>query len=61
MKGNFYAASDLLNCLRKYKNKATVMLLSSIQATMAGRFCNSAYGRSKKASEELFFNYAEQS
>ena len=49
MKGNFGFASDLLNNLKKYQNKATIMLSSSIQATLAGRFGNSEYGRSKKA------------
>ena len=61
MKGNFGFASDLLNCLKKHKNKATIMLSSSIQATLAGRFGNSEYGRSKKAGEELFFDYASSS
>lgn len=60
MKGNFGFASDLLNLLKKYDNKATVMLSSSIQATLAGRFGNSEYGRSKKAGEELFFAYGEE-
>ena len=60
MKGNFGFASDLLNCLKKHNNKATIMLSSSIQATLAGRFGNSEYGRSKKAGEELFFQYAEE-
>ena len=60
MKGNFGFASDLLNCLKKHSNKATIMLSSSIQATMAGRFGNSEYGRSKKAGEELFFDYAQE-
>lgn len=60
MKGNFGFASDLLNLLKKYGNKATIMLSSSIQATLAGRFGNSEYGRSKKAGEELFFAYAEE-
>ena len=60
MKGNFGFASDLLNNLKKYKNKATIMLSSSIQATLAGRFGNSEYGRSKKAGEELFFDYAKE-
>lgn len=60
MKGNFGFASDLLNLLKKYNNKATIMLSSSIQATLAGRFGNSEYGRSKKAGEELFFDYAEE-
>ena len=60
MKGNFGFASDLLNTLKKYNNKATIMLSSSIQATLAGRFGNSEYGRSKKAGEELFFEYANE-
>ena len=60
MKGNFGFASDLLNCLKKHNNKATIMLSSSIQATLAGRFGNSEYGRSKKAGEELFFDYAKE-
>ena len=60
MKGNFGFASDLLNTLKKYENKATIMLSSSIQATLAGRFGNSEYGRSKKAGEELFFDYAKE-
>ena len=60
MKGNFGFACDLLNNLKKYSNKATIMLSSSIQATLAGRFGNSEYGRSKKAGEELFFDYAKE-
>ena len=60
MKGNFGFASELLNNLKKYDNKATIMLSSSIQATLAGRFGNSEYGRSKKAGEELFFDYAKE-
>ncbi len=60
MKGNFGFASDLLNALRKHNNKATIMLSSSIQATLAGRFGDSEYGRSKKAGEELFFDYAKK-
>ena len=60
MKGNFGFASELLNNLKKYQNKATIMLSSSIQATLAGRFGNSEYGRSKKAGEELFFDYAKE-
>lgn len=60
MKGNFGFASELLNCLKKHNNKATIMLSSSIQATLAGRFGNSEYGRSKKAGEELFFDYAQE-
>lgn len=60
MNGNFGFASQLLDNLKKYHNKATVMLSSSIQATLAGRFGDSEYGRSKKAGEELFFAYAEE-
>ncbi len=60
MKGNFGFASELLNMLKKYDNKATIMLSSSIQATLSGRFGNSEYGRSKKAGEELFFDYAKE-
>ena len=60
MNGNFGFASQLLDNLKKHHNKATVMLSSSIQATLAGRFGDSEYGRSKKAGEELFFAYAEE-
>ena len=58
MAGNFGFASTLLDTLEKYGNKAPVMLSSSIQATLAGRFGDSEYGRSKRAGEELFFNYS---
>ena len=57
MKGNFGFASTLLECLKKHGNKASIMLSSSIQATLSGRFGDSEYGRSKKAGEELFFEY----
>lgn len=60
MKENFGFASQLLDTLKKYNNKATIMLSSSIQATLAGRFGDSEYGRSKKAGEELFFDYARE-
>lgn len=60
MKGNFGFTSQLLDTLKKYENKATIMLSSSIQATLSGRFGDSEYGRSKKAGEELFFAYAEE-
>lgn len=60
MKGNFGFASVLLDNLKKYKNKATIMLSSSIQATLSGRFGNSEYGISKKKGEELFFDYAKE-
>lgn len=59
MQGNFGFASLLLDTLKKHNNKATIMLSSSIQATLQGRFGDSEYGRSKKAGEELFFKYAE--
>ncbi len=59
-KGNFGFASQLLNALKKYGNKAPVMLSSSIQATLSGRFGASEYGLSKKAGEELFFQYAKE-
>lgn len=60
MKGNYGFASQLLDTLKKHNNKATIMLASSIQATLSGRFGNSEYGRSKKAGEELFFEYAKE-
>ena len=59
-KGNFGFASTLLETLKKHGNKCPVMLSSSIQATLAGRFGTSEYGLSKKAGEELFFKYAEE-
>ena len=60
MRGNFGFASVLLDTLKKHGNTAPVMLASSIQATLAGRFGDSEYGRSKKAGEELFFAYGEE-
>ena len=60
MQGNFGFASTLLDTLKKYGNKCPVMLSSSIQATLAGRFGTSEYGRSKKAGEELFFEYSKE-
>lgn len=60
MRGNFGFTSKLLDTLKKYGNKATIMLSSSVQATLAGRFGDSEYGRSKKAGEELFFQYARE-
>ena len=60
MKGNFGFASTLLDNLKKYNNKATIMLSSSIQATLAGRFGKSEYGLSKKAGEDLFFDYSRK-
>ncbi|WP_420741157.1 NAD-dependent epimerase/dehydratase family protein [Limosilactobacillus fermentum] len=58
--GNFGFASTLLNTLKKHNNLAPVMLSSSIQATLSGRFGKSEYGLSKKAGEDLFFNYAAE-
>ena len=57
MKGNFGFASDLLDTLKKYENTCPVMLSSSIQATLIGRYGTSDYGKSKLAGEELFFAY----
>jgi UDP-2-acetamido-2,6-beta-L-arabino-hexul-4-ose reductase len=59
MQGNFGFASKLLDTLKKHGNTCPVMLASSIQATLIGRY-DSDYGRSKKAGEELFFKYAEE-
>ena len=58
MQGNFGFASELLETLKKYHNTCPVMLSSSIQATLIGRY-DSDYGRSKKAGEELFFDYGK--
>lgn len=60
MKGNYGFASELLEGLKRHGNKAPVMLSSSIQATLAGRFGDSEYGRSKRAGEELFFDYGKE-
>ena len=57
MQGNFGFASTLLDTLKKYGNKCPVMLSSSQQSSLTGRFGNSEYGRSKKAGEDLFFDY----
>ena len=57
MQGNFGFASTLLDTLKKYGNKCPVMLSSSQQASLTGRFGNSEYGRSKKAGEDLFLDY----
>ena len=59
MKGNFGFATKLLETLKKHNNKSPIMLSSSIQATLSGRFGNSEYGRSKLAGEELFFEYGK--
>lgn len=60
MEGNFGFATVLLNTLKKYENNCPVMISSSIQATLAGRFGTSEYGKSKKAGEELMFRYGEE-
>lgn len=60
MEGNFGFASTLLDTLKKYGNKCPVMLSSSQQASLAGRFGNSEYGRSKKAGEDLFLQYEKE-
>lgn len=60
MEGNFGFASLLLDTLKKYHNTCPVMLSSSIQATLAGRYAGGAYGISKKAGEDLFFGYGEE-
>ena len=60
MEGNFGFASTLLEMLKKHNNKCPVMLSSSIQASLQGRYANSEYGKSKLAGEELFFNYANE-
>lgn len=60
MEGNFGFASTLLNTLKKYHNTCPVMLSSSIQATLIGRYADGDYGKSKKAGEDLFFRYAQE-
>ncbi len=60
MAGNFGFASDLLDALKRHENTCPVMLSSSVQASLSGRFGDSEYGRSKLAGEELFFNYAKE-
>lgn len=60
MDGNFGFAGTLLDTLKKYQNKCPVMLSSSIQASLEGRFEGSEYGKSKLAGEELFFKYGKE-
>lgn len=60
MEGNFGFATVLLNTLKKYHNTCPVMISSSIQATLSGRFGTSEYGKSKKAGEELMFEYGKE-
>jgi UDP-2-acetamido-2,6-beta-L-arabino-hexul-4-ose reductase len=60
MQGNFGFASTLLDTLKKHGNNCPIMLSSSQQASLTGRFGDSEYGRSKKAGEELFFDYSKE-
>ena len=60
MEGNFGFTSVLLDTLRRHGNKAPLLITSSVQATLSGRFGNSEYGRSKLAGEELVFRYGEE-
>ena len=60
MAGNFGFASTLLNTLKKHHNTSPVMLASSIQASLTGRYGDSDYGKSKLAGEQLFFKYAQE-
>src|SRR5574344_1860375 len=60
MKGNYGFASVLLDTLKKYKNNCPVMISSSIQATLAGRFGTFEYGKSKRAGEDLMFDYGKE-
>lgn len=60
MQGNFGFASTLLDTLKNFGNRCPVMLASSIQATLIGRYAEGDYGKSKKAGEELFFDYGKE-
>ena len=60
MEGNFGFASSLLDTLKRHQNTCPIMLSSSVQATLMGRFGTSEYGKSKLAGEELFFEYAKE-
>ena len=60
MQGNFGFASSLLDTLKKHKNTCPVMLSSSQQASLTGRFGNSEYGRSKRAGEDMFLRYEQE-
>ena len=60
MEGNFGFTSTLLDTLKKHNNRCPIMITSSVQATLSGRFGNSEYGRSKLAGEELMFKYGEE-
>lgn len=60
MQGNFGFATELLNLLKKHNNRCPVMLSSSLQATLVGRYAEGEYGKSKKAGEDLFFQYSKE-
>ena len=60
MEGNFGFVSSLLDLLRKHNNKCPIMLSSSLQATLVGRYADGDYGKSKKAGEDLLFNYSQE-
>lgn len=60
MRGNYGFASDLLGLLEHHGNRCPIMLASSVQASLAGRYEGSAYGESKRAGEDLFFDYGER-
>ena len=60
MQGNFGFASKLLDTLKEHQNRCPIMLSSSIQATLIGRYAEGEYGKSKKAGEELFFSYEKE-
>ena len=60
MEGNFGFTSILLDTLKRHNNKAPIVITSSVQATLSGRFGDSEYGRSKLAGEELMFKYGEE-
>ena len=60
MAGNFGFASTLLDTLKKHENRCPVLLSSSIQASLTGRYAGSPYGESKKAGEDLFFAYSKE-
>ena len=60
MNGNFGFASELLGSLKKFNNACPVMLSSSLQATLVGRYAEGEYGKSKKAGEDLFFEYSKE-
>ncbi|WP_130836625.1 polysaccharide biosynthesis C-terminal domain-containing protein [Lachnoclostridium sp. Marseille-P6806] len=60
MEGNFDFSSKLLDTLRKFGSQAPVMLASSVQASLTGRFAESAYGKSKREGENAFFRYGDE-